>query len=319
MGRKKENYCYTCPRCGYETRSMTCINRHLYKRKKPCAVKIKDIDLTEDVKQNVLVNRVYTNDTPLTHTTTNNIIIHNNISFNNIVNGMDVIDKLTKYIDHKKMYLIPLEDYVSSRFEPNKEDYSKDDLCQMVHDVTNANGKLEEMNVLYDEDKQSIKIYDKDDDNYCNKTWFEKDIASGIQSIVRRLQLYCWDVYENFLIRSIEKQGIDYSKKLDEYYKFIGTIEVEPFAYDKNDNQLMFSPDDDEYFKGHSRKNKLSLKYYELYKMIRDSITTQDKIQLFAIIFGRIKEVNLENINVLNKTLCDLIGVDKEFNNKMTN
>ena len=317
MGRKKETNFYTCPRCGYETMSLTCINRHMYKRKNTCSVKIKDIELTEDIKKNVIMNRIYRSDDSQHVSTTHNIIVQNTF---NIIDGIDIIDKVSKYINHNNMYLIPLEDYVSSKFETHKEEYSQDDLCQMVHDVTNANGRVDEMNILYDENNQSIKIYDKDDDNYCNKTWFEKDIFSGIKSIVRRLQLYCWDVYENFLIRKIERENgktSDYSKKLDEYYKFIGTIEVEPFAYDKNDNNLLYSPYDDAYFTGHRAMNRLSLKYYEKYKTIRDSITLQEKIQLFAVIFGRIKEVNLKNIIVLNKKLSDLIGVDRDFQEKL--
>jgi hypothetical protein len=50
---------YTCPRCGYQTRKRFCMNRHLYELSKVCPGQRNNIELTDEVKQHILNNRVY--------------------------------------------------------------------------------------------------------------------------------------------------------------------------------------------------------------------------------------------------------------------
>jgi len=58
---------YTCPRCGYKTKNKTKMYRHLYEKQKVCAGCVSNIELTEDVKECILENRVYKKDPPWVH------------------------------------------------------------------------------------------------------------------------------------------------------------------------------------------------------------------------------------------------------------
>lgn len=50
---------YTCPRCGLETRLKGNMSKHLYGIQKPCPAASNDIDLTPEIKEHILNNRVY--------------------------------------------------------------------------------------------------------------------------------------------------------------------------------------------------------------------------------------------------------------------
>ena len=50
---------YGCPRCGYETDIKQSMNLHLYKKKKPCPATVNNIELTDEIKEYILNNRVY--------------------------------------------------------------------------------------------------------------------------------------------------------------------------------------------------------------------------------------------------------------------
>lgn len=59
MGREK-NPPYTCPRCNYETLKKCNMEKHLYGTKRGvCPGHVNNIDLTEDIKQFILANRIY--------------------------------------------------------------------------------------------------------------------------------------------------------------------------------------------------------------------------------------------------------------------
>lgn len=57
VGRKRVPY--TCPRCGYTTFLKADMVKHLYKKAKQCCGFVLNIDLTDDVKQNIMENRIY--------------------------------------------------------------------------------------------------------------------------------------------------------------------------------------------------------------------------------------------------------------------
>ena len=50
---------YGCPRCGYETEHKTNIVNHLYKKKKACPQIKNEIELTDEIKEHILNNRIY--------------------------------------------------------------------------------------------------------------------------------------------------------------------------------------------------------------------------------------------------------------------
>ena len=50
---------YECIRCGYTTIEKSYMRRHLFSLKKVCASKKTDIELTDDIKNNILINKIY--------------------------------------------------------------------------------------------------------------------------------------------------------------------------------------------------------------------------------------------------------------------
>lgn len=58
MGREK-NPPYCCPRCNYQTPKKTYMDKHFYQTKKTCPGHMNNIELTEDIKQFILTNRIY--------------------------------------------------------------------------------------------------------------------------------------------------------------------------------------------------------------------------------------------------------------------
>jgi 5-methylcytosine-specific restriction endonuclease McrA len=50
---------YTCPRCEYNTSKKSDIHKHFYVLKKTCPAIKQDIELTDNIKQYILDNRIY--------------------------------------------------------------------------------------------------------------------------------------------------------------------------------------------------------------------------------------------------------------------
>lgn len=50
---------YTCPRCGYMAKQKGHMQKHLYNLQKDCPAIICDIELTSDIKECILTNRIY--------------------------------------------------------------------------------------------------------------------------------------------------------------------------------------------------------------------------------------------------------------------
>lgn len=53
------NFPYTCVRCGYATKEKYRMNDHFFKKKKVCPPIKCDIDLTDEIKNKILVDRIY--------------------------------------------------------------------------------------------------------------------------------------------------------------------------------------------------------------------------------------------------------------------
>ena len=54
---KRPNYC--CIRCGYETDSKSHMHKHLFLKNTPCPQTKNNIELTDEIKQYILDNRIY--------------------------------------------------------------------------------------------------------------------------------------------------------------------------------------------------------------------------------------------------------------------
>ena len=50
---------YQCIRCGYETEYKTNIHKHFFLKNEPCPQTKNQIDLTDEIKEYILKNRIY--------------------------------------------------------------------------------------------------------------------------------------------------------------------------------------------------------------------------------------------------------------------
>lgn len=86
---RKPKLPYTCPACGYETIQKNDMNKHFYKVLKPCPKQLNNIDLTDDIKEFVLANRIYHPPKNETLSLTQTINVNNTV-----VNYIDDVDTL---------------------------------------------------------------------------------------------------------------------------------------------------------------------------------------------------------------------------------
>jgi hypothetical protein len=50
---------YKCPRCGYTTHHKSNMRNHFYKKLKPCFATMELVELTNEVKEYILENKIY--------------------------------------------------------------------------------------------------------------------------------------------------------------------------------------------------------------------------------------------------------------------
>lgn len=318
------NKLYKCPRCGYTTFQKTDIKRHLYKRKYLCPGQETDIELTDEVKENVLKNRIYSPPMKGEHST----IIYNYHNVNNFIAGMDAIEKLEKYMKHKNMAILGFEQCVEDRYAKTMRrldndtwkygyELNKDDILEVIDQISKVQVNVdkvktfEDLNVYYDKNVDKLRIFDGE--------WEEMLTNKGIKKILDTIKSYYLDSYECFLYRKIIKIDNCLSKQrikelLIEYYKFIGCFDVEPFiknTEDKDigiDEHIFDNSDDDGGF-------TICDEYYPLYLKTRDNIKKSEINNLKKGVLDIIRKNSDRNISELNKKLFDLFTMDEGFKN----
>lgn len=313
---------YTCICCGYETIYKTAMNTHLYTKKKPCPKIINDIELTDEIKQYILNNRIYKIPvvTINTHIINNNTIINNGNTINNFIANMDPIEKITKYTEHKNVEMIDFNQSVEDKFSNNAKrlennnykytfELKNDDFLDIIDKISNiSNGKqIEELNILYDPKLNRFKLFEDGD-------WEEMLVEKGIKKIIIILQNALFDAYEFYLIRNINSDK-SYQKKqelkelLQEYYKFIGYFNVYPAVKDKSDGYILNDEENDVY--------ELSDKYWNLYTSEDKNINKTDTKSIKKNVIDIIKRNTIRNIDEMNKKVVELFQVDEIFKQKI--
>lgn len=310
---------YTCICCGYTTRQKNDMRKH-FNKKKPCP-KVKNvIELTDDIKEHILANKIYIipEEKPVS---INNHIINNYINNNNIItnyiSNLDTIDKLNKYMNHTKQELIDFEQSVEERYtsrvkrlEINDFKYGfalkTDDLLEIIDDISSMfkNNNIDYFNIIYDKATNKLKYYD------CG-VWEEYLINSGLTKIITTIQSYYLDTYECYLIRNIINDFDEsyvkisrYNELLQEYYKFIGFFDVAPYIRDKHDGEIL---------NNHLETYDIEEKYYPMYIKIRDKSTKSEINFIKRSVIDIIKRNTSRNINELNTRVFNLFQMDETF------
>ena len=313
---RKKPILYTCPACGYETNRKDNMRGHLYNRK-PCPKAILDIELTDEIKEYIMVNRVYhppksseSNATSSSvyndNKTVNNHINHIN-HVNNFVVSMDFMDKLNKLVDYIELSIVDFEDKVAdlylttaSRLEEDtiNMELKTNDIIKVLNNVSIVNDKkFENFNIFYDKKCNEISWYELGQ-------WKSELIDNGLKSVLEIVRDNYWNQYELSLIRKIKKVGLSLLEKqkskelLEEYYRFIACFDIEPCVYSLNsDSEISYD------FSGDDIVNEYKDLFYKLDGKLDKTTIKEIKNKVKETI----KNSTLKNIQELNKCVIELI------------
>jgi hypothetical protein len=325
---------YMCPRCEYKTAHKPTMRKHLYNLKKPCPGIIEDITLTEEIKESILRNRIYHPPKPVVepkqvtnnHQTINQVINNYN-TMNNFIAQMDPIDKLTRYMKYNNAELLTLDFNIQEKYCDKREsiEFAKsynscialkqDDLLEIIDEVSKlVNGHLEELNVIYDNKTNKLKLYGLEG----LQDWEEVLVAKGINKIIELTKTYYLDTYECYLIRRLQDPDeSNFNKQkcreqLIVYYKFIGCFDIDPYVKDRLDYEILYDLDDDRYDVDNCNRY-VEEEFYPMYTNIRDKTSKRDINNTKRDVIEIVKRNTKRNVDELNKKVAELFQMDETF------
>jgi hypothetical protein len=306
---------YLCPCCGYKTSKKGNMRAHLYKSKTPCPKLRNDIELTNEIKEYVLQNRIYKiANVPMQQVINQTINNYNVIQ--NFISGMDVMDKLNKYMEYNKKEIIDFEDKVeesymltSKRLDEDKFKYGFElrtrDILEIIDKISSIpDNKPEYFNIIYDAQINKLKLYEEG-------AWKSMLIAQGIRQILIITQECLLNSYESFLMRKIKNNRsllVECQKSkelLIEYYKFIGAFEIYPFCKEQNDSEIDTNCKDCMY--------EYQEEFFPYYQKALDKLTKSEINTIKKDLLEIVKRNTHQNIHELNKRVLALIHIDEEF------
>jgi hypothetical protein len=313
-----KNLPYTCFCCGYVTSNKSNMVQHFYKRKTPCPKTVNNVELTEEIMQHILKNRIYIPVATVLPAAPKKVV--NNITYNTINNfvcSLDPVEKINKYFDYNKNKLVNFEDNVSKIYVEkahllgNDDNYEYDpenttklthnNFLEIINEISSiCDGKFENLNIIYDHKMNHIKLYD-------DGSWTEYLLASGLHKIILVIQEFYLDYYEIYVIRKYhnergQNQAI-LRELIEKYYRFLSCFDVEPYCKGRSDGLLLKDEEDN--------KRDLSDKLYDIYN--KTSITRGELNNIRKEILDIIKRNTTRNIEEINKRIMELINVNEEF------
>ena len=336
MGRIK-GHPYTCPRCGYNAPLKATIKRHFYEMKGICSPLLKQIVLTEEIKQMVMAERIYV---PMTEPipapppvnvmaqTAAQIINNNNQTVINYIANMDVLTKLQRLSQYNDTEIQNFDEKVAEasediarRFEedgpfrggPVRYEGSK--LIDLVHTVTKATDPdLNDFNVVYTKGADRILILDDGE-------WVDHIKDEGIMYIINILKDEHLNYYEFYLIRKLAKmtlspQRAELEESLVKYFQFIAAFNIKPHIYGKSDADVLNTPC---VSSDPVEANRVVDKYSLLYHQTAQAMTTSQKREITRSVVNIVKANTIKNSKELNKRIISMLKIDEDFKTLMIN
>jgi hypothetical protein len=306
---------YTCPRCNFQSKNKKDMRRHLYDRKKECPGTHNKISLTNEIKEEILKDKIYKipkEEKP--KTIINNITQYNTL--NNFIGNMDTFEKLGKFMDYKQLETTSLEESIEKKFavriynmKGDKFKYGYDLGNNRLFDIVDELSKIRsfsDLNIIYDDKLKELNLFK-------SGCWENYLVDRGLREVIDIMKDIFLDHYEKFLLRKIfvteknlrHKQ--EYKDHLIEYYKFIGSFEIIPYIQDKDDCDIL--GDDDGDFGKYTVEEKWMPKYNEIVDNMKRYEINKTKKSVDNILKNNTKK-NLKN---LNKEIIDLVTSDEEF------
>jgi hypothetical protein len=352
MSSSKLKQNYECPRCGIYSERKSVIRDHLTKRKKTCPATKENIDLTPEIIEYILVNRIYKKApdpvTTLANSSPMALALVGNQSANNINN----MNQLINQYNHTHNFVInidpltkinELQKYLGKEtldFDSHVED-TYDDMSNKLrtNDIRHGNVQFDESNFInmvntiskskmQDLEDMCVFFHTEDKQLFISRgegTWEDKSVDEGLDIIVRTLADYYLDHYEKYLIRKLEsvsggKLRQEHAGLLDslkDYYRFICAFRVQSCTVGKNDTQILYNDEDPEYNEDipphELDKHILVDKYGKLYSDIANATTKSQIKMLRKKVLEGVNTMTKKNMRELNRRVMDIISMDEGF------
>lgn len=285
------------------------------------------IELTDQIKEFILANRVYHPPKQTPQQIINQTINYNN-TMNNFIANMDTAEKIHKLLHHQQCKLLDFDKHVERTFQPRIEELKDahvehvelehDDIVDLVDLVTKINKKvfedsksLDAFNVIYDNDIKRLKIYSKGE-------WSDFITTRGIKRIVDTIKDHYLDRYECYLIRKINNANEVYRARqrarelLEDYYKFLSVFDSIPYVQNHRDRDVLYDKYDDRFYRASDRKD-LCEQYMDKYRKISEVITRQEATKVQKMVCEIVRHNSKKNIDELNKQVLTMLNADDHF------
>lgn len=310
-----KNEPYQCTRCGYSTDHRSKMHKHLFgERKKPCPTTLNDIELTDSIKQHIIDFRVY-------HIPKQVLQTINNFNQQNIICGLDTMEKINAIMSYHKQDIIGIQQQISSRFSSNVmaleagerlSELKMGDFYVLVDSVSDVyNGNLEEFNIFYDEKVNKIALFE-------SGMWEKLLYKNGVTKLIRNIQYAYLNAYETHLIKKIEYGQVSYqeqarlSELLHEYYKFLSAFGLKPQSVACHDDSDLVGIATSR--GSYDIKDKFTSKFCKISENMKQAEITKIGKEILDIL----KRNSKRNIEDLNKKMMSLFILDDEFKTTIT-
>jgi len=309
-------------RCGYTTNRKDSMHKHLYKIKKRCPSALNKIELSDEIKSDIMENRVHIIQDDKSK------IIHVNVQnrqIQNIVMSMGPLEKLNHFLEYRGKILVGYGDQIEQKYKPiidrlenNEYKYGFEldqakflDVIDQSMQVDSNNESY--INVLFIQELNKIAMFHDDE-------WDSHLVEAGIQRIIKIIRDYYLESYEKYMLNKILREANrisafdlnKYKLQLNEYYQFLACFDVYPAAYQKENCDLL-----PEY--GHANMFHIEEYCMSAYSEIKSKLTKGEKNKMRKLVFEIIKNNTAHNIKNLNKSIIKLANVDEEFKTSILN
>ncbi len=300
---------YTCPRCGYVAQQKGHMRKHLFTLQKQCPATQNVIELTEEIKEHILNNRVYH---PPKQSAQQVIInqINNNQQIINYIDKIDTKQKLETYIAHTNTELLPLEDKIKEHYQDDIEkcetmdtkliDFSlgTHDIMNIINTLTTPSG-IDKLNVVYDKTPDKLWMYDDGD-------WENYAFEHGVNELIEKVQSTYLNKYEELLLDKYDHDKNFQERKraeerLKEYYEFLVAFEIKPLLVTSERKDIL----------------DYNSKYYSIYDKVLNKITFSHAKQIQKSVYHMVKTNCNSSIGELNRKMMDIICTDEDFKTKV--
>jgi hypothetical protein len=296
---------YTCPRCGHETPAKTKMRTH-FARKNLCPGLINaSLQLTDEIKQHVLANRIYVEKKQtdvMRHITIQNQQL---TQINNYFGKLDLSEKVEllnirpKQCSDKVISLIKHETSIHNKDLPGLVVEDKDVEDMVVKMCRSQEDDLSDLSVLVDAKNNHVMIYE-------GETWEEFDMHAGARQILMHIHENFMCEHERYLLRCRNKshdlrERQDIKEQILKYYKLVAAFDFEPYCFNKSD--------DDIYDDG-SRQHSCEDEFYPKFVKIKETMTVGEKRGWIKLIVSTVKMNSRMTNMMLNKKLYELSQTD---------